>query len=70
MGEILELNRDQLDQLKIMIRNILRGEVNCAESIGFIISYLKKEVEAGRLSWEELGTTEEELLQKKGEATQ
>jgi len=68
MAIIFELNREQTDQLKIMIRHIIHGEINCAESIGFVLNFVKKMVSSGQITWEELGTTEEELLAKKREA--
>lgn len=68
MGDVLNLHPKPKDALKVLIRQILNGEIALAESIGFIIQSAKQQINSGQTTWEELGTTEEELLAKKSEA--
>lgn len=68
MGEVVNLHQQNRDALKVLVRKVLNGEINIAESIGFIIQCAKREVEGGHATWKEFGTTEDELLAKKNEA--
>jgi hypothetical protein len=69
MGDVVNTNQN-VEALKVLIQQVLDGTIDLAESIGFIIQSAKRAIDAGDTTWNELGTTEEQLKNRKGEARQ